>query len=71
LNLTALRAGNTEKGIDFGRGEEAFAEGALGPGVADGTLGLFLLLAVRPGHRFTGADDEATTASSVVLFFLP
>jgi hypothetical protein len=43
----------------------------LGPGAADETLGLFLLPVGRPGHRFTGADDEATTAGIVGLFLLP
>jgi hypothetical protein len=55
----------------LGGGEEALAEGALGPGAVDDTLGLFLLPAGRPGHRFTGADDEATAASIEALFLLP
>jgi hypothetical protein len=55
----------------LGEGEEALAEGALRPGAAEGTLGLFLLPAGRPGHRFTGADDEATSASIEALFLLP
>jgi hypothetical protein len=55
----------------LGGGEEALAEGALGPGAADGTLGLFLLLAERPGRCFTGADDEVTATSIVALFLLP
>jgi hypothetical protein len=46
-------------------------EGALGPGAADGTLGLFLLPVGWPGRRFTGADDEATAAMIVALFLLP
>jgi hypothetical protein len=50
--------------------KEALAEGALGPGAAEGTLGLFLLPARRPGHRFIGADDEATAALIVALFLL-
>jgi hypothetical protein len=58
-----------EKSLD--RREEALAEGALGPGAAKGTLGLFLLPAGRPGHRFTRADDEATTTSVETLFLLP
>jgi hypothetical protein len=33
-------------------------EGALGPGTADGTLGLFFLLAGRLGRRFTRAEDD-------------
>jgi hypothetical protein len=37
----------------------------------DGTLGLFLLPAGRPGHRFTRAEDAATAAVAVVLFLLP
>jgi hypothetical protein len=55
----------------LGGGGEALAEGALGPGAADGTLSLFLLPAGRPGRRFTGADDEATAAAMVALFLLP
>jgi hypothetical protein len=55
----------------LGGGEDALAEGALGPGAAKGTLGLFLLPAGRPGRRFTGADDEATKASVEALFLLP
>jgi hypothetical protein len=54
----------------LGGGEEAFAEGALGPGATEGTLGLFLLLARWPGRRFTRADDEATEASIEALFLL-
>jgi hypothetical protein len=55
----------------LGRGEEALAEGALGPGAAKGTLGLYLLPAGWPGRRYTRADDEATTASVETLFLLP
>jgi hypothetical protein len=55
----------------LGGGEEALAEGALGPGAAEGTLGLLSLPARWPGRRFTGADDEATAASIVPLFLLP
>jgi hypothetical protein len=39
--------------------------------VAEGTLGLFLLPAGRPGRRFTRAEDNATMAAAVVLFLLP
>jgi hypothetical protein len=46
-------------------------EGALGPGAADGTLGLFLPLDGRPGRRFIGADDKATAAKIAALFLLP
>jgi hypothetical protein len=46
-------------------------EGALGPGAADGTLGLFLLPAGRPGRRLTRAEDDPTAATVVVLFLLP
>jgi hypothetical protein len=45
--------------------------GALGPGIAQGTFGLFLLSTGRPGHRFTGTDDEDPAASGAVLFLLP
>jgi hypothetical protein len=55
----------------LGGGDKALAEGALGPGVTEGTLGLFLLPAGRPGHRFTGADKEATAALIEALFLLP
>jgi hypothetical protein len=55
----------------LGEGGEALAEGALEPGAADGTLGLFLLPTGWPGRRFTGANEEATTASIVALFLLP
>jgi hypothetical protein len=55
----------------LGEGEDALAEGALGPGTAKGTLGLFLLPAGRPGRRFTRADDKDTKASVEALFLLP
>jgi hypothetical protein len=55
----------------LGGGEESLAEGALGPGVAEGTLGLSLLPAGRPGRRFTRAEDKAAAASIEVLFLLP
>jgi hypothetical protein len=54
----------------LGGGEEALAEAALGPGVAEGTLGLFLLPAGWSGRRFTRADNEATAASIESLFLL-
>jgi hypothetical protein len=57
-----------EKSLD-GAGA-ALADGILGPG-AEGTLGLFLLPAGRPGRRFTRADDEAAKASIEALFLLP
>jgi hypothetical protein len=40
-----------KKEYTLGGGGETIGEGALGPGAADGTLGLFLLPAGRPGHR--------------------
>jgi hypothetical protein len=46
-------------------------EGALGPGVATGIFGLFLLPAGRPGRRFIGADDEDPIAAGAALFLLP
>jgi hypothetical protein len=55
----------------LGGGEESLAEGALGPGAAEGTLGLFFLPARRPGRRFIRAEDEAAAASIEVLFLLP
>jgi hypothetical protein len=60
-----------KKEYTLGGEGEALAEGALGPGAADGALGLFLLPVGWPWRRFTGADDEATTASIVALFLLP
>jgi hypothetical protein len=45
--------------------------GALGPGIAQGTFGLFLLPTGRPGRRFTGTDDEDPAASGAILFLLP
>jgi hypothetical protein len=55
----------------LGEGGDALADGVLGSGAAKGTLGLFLLPAGRPGHRFTRADDEATKASTEALVLLP
>jgi hypothetical protein len=55
-----------KKEYTLGGGGETIGQGALGLGAADGTLGLFLLPAGRPGRRFTGADDEAITASLVL-----
>jgi hypothetical protein len=55
----------------LGGGGDALVEGALGPGAARSTLGLFLLPARRPGRRFTTADDEAAKASIEALFLLP
>jgi hypothetical protein len=60
-----------KKEYTLGGGGEALAEGALGPGAADGTLGLFLLPAGRLGRHFVRADDEATAATMVALFLLP
>jgi hypothetical protein len=45
--------------------------GALGPGAARVTLGLFLLPGGRPGRRLTGAADDDPAAAGVVLFLLP
>jgi hypothetical protein len=42
--------------------------GALGPGAAPVTLGLFLLPGGRPGRRLTGAADDDPAATEVVLF---
>jgi hypothetical protein len=49
----------------------AAGEGALGPGAAPVTLGLFLLPGGRPGWRLTGAADDDPAAARVVLFLLP
>jgi hypothetical protein len=42
--------------------------GAIGPGVAPVTLGLFLLPGGRPGRRLAGAADDDPAAAGVVLF---
>jgi hypothetical protein len=42
--------------------------GALGPGAAPVTLGLFLLPGGRPGRRLTRAADEDPAAAGVLLF---
>jgi hypothetical protein len=55
----------------MGDEEEVPGEGALGPGMSEGTLGLFLLPAGRPGRRFTRAEDDAPMAATVVLILLP
>jgi hypothetical protein len=55
----------------LGEGGDVLADGVLGSGAAKGTLGLFLLPARRPGHRFTRADDEAAKALIEALFLLP
>jgi hypothetical protein len=52
-------------------GGEALRGGALGPEAAIEILVLFLLPRGQPGHRLTGADDEATAAGSLDLFLLP
>jgi hypothetical protein len=65
----ALCAGDTEKRID--PGGRSISSGALGPGAAGSSFGLFLLPTGWPGHRFTGADDEATRVVAVALFLLP
>jgi hypothetical protein len=45
--------------------------GALGPGIAQDTSGLFLLPTGRLGRCFTGMNDEDPAASGAVLFLLP
>jgi hypothetical protein len=55
----------------LGKEEEASGEGPLEPGAVGDALGLFLLSAGRLGHRFTRADDDATTAVEIILFLLP
>jgi hypothetical protein len=49
----------------------AVGGGALGPGAAPVTLGLFLLPGGRPGRRLTEAADDDPAAPGVVLFLLP
>jgi hypothetical protein len=55
----------------LGKEDKVSGEGALEPGAAEGALGLFLLLAGRPGHRFTRAEDGATAVAETILFLLP
>jgi hypothetical protein len=52
---------------------EAAGGGAIGPGAAPVTLGLFLLPGGRPGRRLAGAADDDPAAAGVVLllFLLP
>jgi hypothetical protein len=45
--------------------------GALGPGAAPVTLGLFLLPGGRSGRRLTRAADDDPAVAGVVLFLLP
>jgi hypothetical protein len=45
--------------------------GALGPGAAPVTLGLFLLPGGRPGRRLTEAANDDPAVAGVVLFLLP
>jgi hypothetical protein len=71
LNFTALRVTDAEERIDSGQRKRSIRGGALGPGTAEGTLGLFLLPAGRPGRRFIRAENDATAAAVVVLFLLP
>jgi hypothetical protein len=42
--------------------------GAIGPGSAPVTLGLFLLPGGRPGRRLAGVVDDDPAAAGVVLF---
>jgi hypothetical protein len=55
----------------LGDAEGATGGGALGPGAAPVTFGLFLLPGRRPGRRFAGADDDDPAVAGVVLFLLP
>jgi hypothetical protein len=41
--------------------------GAIGPGAAPVTLGLFLLPGGRPARRLAGASDEVPAAAGVML----
>jgi hypothetical protein len=52
---------------------EAAGGGAIGPGAAPVTLGLFLLPGGRPGRRLARAanDDPAAAAVVLLLFLLP
>jgi hypothetical protein len=51
----------------------AAGAGAIEPGAAPGTLGLFLLPGGRPGRRLVGTADDDPAAAGVVLplFLLP
>jgi hypothetical protein len=57
----------------WGGAAGAAGGGAIGPGAAPVTLGLFLLPGGRPGRRLAGASDEVPAAAGVVLllFLLP
>jgi hypothetical protein len=55
----------------LGEAREALGGGALGPGAAPVTFGLFLLPGGRPGRRFTGADDDGPTAAGAIFFLQP
>jgi hypothetical protein len=53
------------------RAAGAAGGGAIGPGAAPVTLGLFLLPGGRPGWRLVGAaDDDPAVAGVVLLLFL-
>jgi hypothetical protein len=59
--------------IRGGEAAGAAGGGAIGPGAAPVTLGLFLLPGGRPGQRLAGASDEvpATAEVMLLLFLLP
>jgi hypothetical protein len=67
----ALRVGDAKEKNILGEAGEAPEGGALGPGAALVTFGLFLLPGGWTGRRFTRADDEDPAAAGVILFLLP
>jgi hypothetical protein len=71
LNLTALAIAMQKKEKILGGAAGAAGGGALRPGAAPVTLGLFLLPGGRPGRRLTEAADDDPPAAGVVLFLLP
>jgi hypothetical protein len=61
-----------EKILGGAAGVAGAAEGgALEPGAALVTFGLFLLPGGQPGQRFTEAADDDPAMAGVVLFLLP
>jgi hypothetical protein len=71
LNFTALRAGDAEEGVHSGRRRRSISRRSAWTWYSGWHLGFIFTPDWTPGHRFTGADDEATAAAIVALFLLP
>jgi hypothetical protein len=71
LNLTTLRAGDAEEGVESGRRRRSISRRSAWTWCSRRHLGFIFLPTGRPGHRFIGADDEATAALIEALFLLP